>query len=74
MTRSLYEYHMEINDTISALKTNYNQELQNIVLLHLSNANSNAEDFRNMVIEELGFDNVFVADKGMEISLQKSEF
>lgn len=74
MIRSLYEYHMEINDTVSVLKTNYNPELQNIVLLHLSNSNSNEEEFGNRVIKELGFDNVFVANSGIEIELRKIEF
>ena len=66
--------HLEINYTIETLKCNYSSELQNVVLIHLSSANSNAKEFKQRVQEELEFERVFIADKGLEIELNKSEF
>lgn len=73
-SRSASENHLEINDTIEVLKRNYSSELQNVVLIHLSSGNSNEKDFKERVQQELGFDRVWVANNGMEIELNKSEF
>lgn len=72
--RSLSANHLEINDTIDALKRNYSPSLQTICLLHLSSGNSNADEFKQRVKDELGFSNVYVADKGLTINLDKDEF
>lgn len=72
--RSLSNQHLEINDTIDALKRNYSSGLQTICLLHLSSGNSNADEFKQRVKDELGFSNVHVADKGLTINLDKDEF
>ena len=73
-TRSHHEHHMELSDTIKALKNNYSPDLMTVGLLHLSNGNSDEKMFRQRVIDELGFDNVIVMDKGLTIPLQLSEF
>lgn len=73
-SQSASENHLEIEDTIEVLKQNYSSNLQTIVLIHLSNDNSNAELFKQRVKNELGFDNVFVADKGLIVELNKEEF
>ena len=73
-TRSHHEHHMELSDTIQALKNNYSPDLMTVGLLHLSNGNSDKKMFRQRVIDELGFDNVAVMDKGLTITLQLSEF
>lgn len=73
-SRSASENHLEINDTIEVLKRNYSSELQNVVLIHLSSGNSNEKNFKERVQEELGFYNVWVADKDLKIELTKSEF
>ena len=73
-TRSHHEHHMELEDTIKALKNNYSPDLQTICLLHLSNTNGDPIYFVKRVKEELGFDSVFAADKGLTIPLQLSEF
>lgn len=73
-TRSHHEHHMELSDTIKALKNNYSPDLMTVGLLHLSNGNSDEKMFRQRVIDELGFDNVLVMDKGVTIPLQLSEF
>lgn len=72
--RSRHEYHLELNDAINAIKANYNTSLMNVILLHLSNGNSNKEQFVKKVKNELGFDNVFVAKENLVLSLQKEEF
>lgn len=72
--RSMSGNHLEINDTIDALKRNYSPNLETVVLLHLSGGNSDAEKFKRMVQQELGFSNVHVADKGLTIDLNKYEF
>lgn len=73
-TRSHHEHHMELSDTIKALKSNYSPDLMTVGLLHLSNGNSDEKMFRQRVIDELGFDNVVVMDKSVSIPLQLSEF
>ena len=72
--RSRHEQHLEINDTIEALKLNVNMNTQTIVLLHLSNGNSNAKKFIKQVSNELSFSNVHVADKGLIVELLKNDF
>lgn len=73
-SQSASENHMEINDTIAFLKENYNENLQTIVLLHLSNGNSNASEFVKKTKEELSFNNVFIAEKNFVLPLCKEEF
>lgn len=72
--RSMSNQHLEINDTIDALKWNYSSSMQTVLLLHLSSGNSNADEFKQRVKDELGFSNVYVADKGLTINLDKDEF
>ena len=68
------ENHMSIDDCIGAIELNYSPSLQNIVLLHLSGTNADAERFKERVSSEFATDNVFVAEKGLEIELKESEF
>lgn len=71
---SASENHLSIEQAIEVLKNNYSVSLQTVVLLHLSDGNSSAKEFRERVQRELSFDNVYVADKGMVIELNKEEF
>lgn len=73
-SRSMSGNHLEINDTIEVLKRNYSSSLQTVVLLHLSDNNSNADDFKSCVQKELGFPNVYVAESGMTIELNQEDF
>ena len=73
-SRSASGNHLEIGQTIDVLKHNYSSELQNVVLLHLSNGNSNVKEFIQRVKNELSFSNVYVAKPNLEIELNKSEF
>ena len=73
-SRSASENHMEINDTIEFLKQNYTSNCNTIVLIHLSQGNADPKKFKKMVKDELGFSNVYVAQKGLEVELLKEEF
>ena len=66
--------HMELNTTLGFLSTNANPSLMNVVLLHLSDSNSNSEYFSQKVKQIVPSANVYVADKGMEIELNKDPF
>lgn len=66
--------HMELETTLGFLNTNVNPSLMNVVLLHLSDSNSNSEYFSQKVKETVPSANVYVADKGMEIELNKEPF
>ena len=71
--RRLHESHMSLERCIKFLKANNLSKVRNIVLLHLSDANSDAEDFKEKVTRETG-KQVFVADKGLEVDLNLNYF
>ena len=62
--------HMSLENCKELVKANDNPRLKNIVLLHLSDGNSNAKEFKE-VMEELTHKRVEIADKGLEIELNK---
>ena len=66
--------HMELGTTLEFLKVNKGPDLRNVVLLHLSNDNSDAEMFVARAKEVVGMADVYVADKEMEIELNKEPF
>lgn len=66
--------HMELETTLGFLNTNANPSLMNVVLLHLSDSNSDAEMFYTKAKEVVPGANVYVADVGMEIELNKEPF
>ena len=72
--RSLYQHHLEVQDTLEALKVNFCPSTQSITLIHLSNGNSNEKQFVQMVKDALGFENVSAAYAGQVINLEKEEF
>lgn len=69
LNSSQSENHMEIDDTIDFLKNSVDVNTNSITLVHLSNGNSDEKKFRERVRAELGFNNVYIADKGMQIEL-----
>lgn len=66
--------HMELETTLEFLKVNKSMDLRNVVLLHLSDDNSDAELFAARAKEVVGMADVYVADRGMEIELNKEPF
>lgn len=63
--------HLNIDQCIDVLKTNFGGYTRTVILAHLSDGNSDANDFLNRTKDELGFDNIFIADKGLYIDLKK---
>jgi phosphoribosyl 1,2-cyclic phosphodiesterase len=65
--------HLELKTTLGILKANDLSLVNNIVLLHLSDSNSNAADFKKEVERATG-KYVHIADTGMEIPFYKTPF
>jgi hypothetical protein len=61
--------HMEFETCKAFIKSNMTSALDTVVLLHLSDGNSNAEQFRKEIQELSTMINVRVADKGMTAEL-----
>lgn len=74
MGRSLYQHHHELEDCIKALKVNFSADTQNILLIHLSDGNSDEKSFVQRVKDELGFDRVDAARPNQIINLEREEF
>lgn len=68
MAKRLIKSHFSLEHVKEFLKTNDLSQCKDITLLHLSDGNSNAEQFKNE-IERLTGIPTYVADKGLEIEL-----
>lgn len=71
-TRTL-ESHMSIDTCRDALLANDLSKVNNIILLHLSDGNSNAEEFKEDIRLATG-KRVHIAEKGLNIKLNKHPF
>ncbi|MFK8281669.1 MBL fold metallo-hydrolase [Capnocytophaga cynodegmi] len=69
----LVNSHLNIQNCLSFLKNNDLSQTSNVVLIHLSDKNSNEEMFIQKTKEAIG-KRVFIADKGLEINLNKTPF
>lgn len=67
------ESHMSLNTCKELLRANNLAGVNNIVLIHLSNSNSDSKRFKKE-IEEMTGKNVYVADAGMIIPFDKTPF
>lgn len=65
--------HMSIDTCVDLLKANDLSKVNNIVLIHLSDSNSDASAFKNKV-EEATEKNVTIADNGLVIPFNKTPF
>lgn len=73
--RSRSETHMEINRTLACVERLQSPKLRRVVLLHLSDGLSDEKAFIEAVQEKVGdFVEVYAADKGMKIGLEKEWF
>lgn len=70
---SHFEYHHSLQSCIEYLSKINNANLNKVIISHLSDNNSDERYFKKRILEETGLD-VFVADKGLEISINKEEF
>ena len=71
--RSMSENHMEINETIKAIRNNISSDLNNIILCHLSDGQSDEKLFKQLIFEEFGI-MPYVAERGLEVEINKEEF
>lgn len=71
--RSQSENHLSIAKCVEVLQRNHSGCTQNIVLIHLSDANSNEADFVSQVKEAIGI-TPYVAAPGLEVELNKEDF
>lgn len=65
--------HFELEDVKEFFRANCFTELRDVILLHLSNANSNAEQFTEE-IRTLTKRPVYIADKGLEVDFDLFKF
>lgn len=70
----ILESHMEIQTCIDCLKANDTRQVCNVVLIHLSGNNSNAENFKAKVQNIMSFSNVYIAEKGLDIEFNEYSF
>lgn len=70
--QSSSERHLEIDKCVEIVKRHDNAFLNNVVLLHLSDQLSNALQFKDNIQTE--YAQIFVAERGMEIILNKDVF
>lgn len=69
----LLESHMSFKTCKEALLANDLRKVNNIVLIHLSDGNSNSEEFKKDIHEATG-KTVHIADKGLKINFNKQPF
>lgn len=66
--KRLFSSHLSLETCLDALRANNLSKAENIVLIHLSDSNSNAEEFRKTIEEATGIPTM-IAEKGSEIHL-----
>jgi phosphoribosyl 1,2-cyclic phosphodiesterase len=69
----VFKSHMSIKTCLGALAANDLTAVNNIVLIHLSDSNSNAGSFKSQVIQATG-KNVHIAAPGLIIDFNKTAF
>lgn len=73
MRERLLHSHMELQTAKEVLRVNDISSVNEIILLHLSNNNSDAAQFQREV-EEVSGKPVYIAKKGLELSLMKEPY
>lgn len=71
--RSQNQYHMELEDTIECIKNNMSSELNNVVIAHLSDGQSDERMFADRIYDETGI-MPKIASKGLIVELNKEDF
>ena len=69
----LADTHLSIDNAVKWIKQANPKPLRTIVLLHLSNGNSNTEQFRQTMYEQTGL-YTYIAEKGLSIEINKYPF
>lgn len=65
--------HMSYDTCVKTLQANDLSQVNNIILIHLSDANSNADEFRRGIEKETG-KTVYVAERGLKLKFNKIPF
>lgn len=68
--RSSFSSHMELNETIKTINRLKGPALNTVVLLHLSDGNSNEQMFKDRVFAETGV-RPFIAESGLTVDLSE---
>lgn len=67
--------HMSLQTALDFISTNDNPALRNVVLLHLSDKNSNSEQFLQKTEETVKYGaDCYIAEKGLEVDLNLCPF
>lgn len=67
--------HMSLQTALDFISTNDNPALRNVVLLHLSNRNSDSEEFLRQTKKTVKYGaNCYIAEKGLEVDLNLCPF
>lgn len=74
ITNSSFFDHLSIQQAIQTLKINKCGSIQSVILIHLSDENSDERKFIEKVKKELFFYNVLAAHNGDILELNKEEF
>lgn len=72
--RSQFENHQSLERCIEYLRSIYSKDLMSVILWHPSSTNLDKKKAVERVKYELGFDNVYMAESGLEVELSKEEF
>lgn len=72
--RSQFENHHSLDKCIEYLRSIYSKNLMSVILWHPSSTNLDKKKAVERVKYELGFDNVYMAESGLEVELSNSEF
>lgn len=60
--------HLGINETIDFLKNNIGENTKKVIFSHLSTMNSSKEEFQKLGQSKLSFDEVYIAEEGLQIN------
>ena len=67
--------HLSLKTALDFISTNDNPALRNVVLLHLSASNSDADDFLQKTRETIKYGaDCYIAEKGLEVDLNLVPF
>lgn len=72
--RAASNTHLDMEDCFDILHRHNNSSLQTIILIHLSNRNSDEDTIRRQLSEQFPIVNTYIADKGLTIELSKTDF
>lgn len=73
MSYSSSEYHLSLDNCIEAVRRNMSEDLLGIILIHLSDTNSNVSHIKQRFSEELNLQ-VEIADNSTKFNISKYDF